>query len=77
MTLLFADMVRLTHRRRSDIIFLMFDGSGGRGAAEAPGPHAPPPTPAPSYDLHYWMKEALHHGMNVVKCYSFLWAGSV
>lgn len=40
-------MVRLTHRRRSNIIFLMFYGSGGWGAASAPRPPAPPPTPHP------------------------------
>lgn len=35
MILLFADMVRRTHRRRSNIIFLKFYGSGGRGAEAA------------------------------------------
>lgn len=44
MILLFADMVRRTHRRRSNIIFLKFYGSGGRGAALAP---RPPPLPPP------------------------------
>lgn len=47
MILLFADVVRRTHRR-SNIIFLMFYGSGGPGAVMAPAPQAPTPPPPPA-----------------------------
>jgi hypothetical protein len=71
MILLFADMDRLTHRRRSDIIFLMFYGSEGREAHPVPAPPARPPP--------RWFALVDERGTtswDEGKCYSILWVDS-